>query len=405
MPRDAKHNSRPSGPTLVVYCEKAPFLRRDFIGERGLGTDAVLDVSSVADLAAVGATNRLDERSLLRFDASRGYEKRGTFVEGRWYQLPIESLGLKLVEDAHIGEGGTLLFRGELASTSTIDASRFRIKPRYYVPRQTLRQRYRLPAVDGPMKLVVADCGQGNWNEILTPEARILFDTGADAHWQPPRVRTFLRERGLAGETRPIHAILSHWDVDHYHALLAADPKELASIKSLVAPDFVPDTATCRRTLDWLQTNSVPVRLLPPSPRRGGAGNRTTLEPMLRSGPLTLFRATKGSNRNTTGIVVHVQGEQMAAMLTGDHRHAQVFDALRREGLTQSPTFYVVPHHGGQAGKLDASTWAGTLRDAAISFGSGNQYGHPLGGVERALRRMWIQPHRTATDGNGEWRL
>jgi beta-lactamase superfamily II metal-dependent hydrolase len=397
-------------PALVVHCEAsaAQSAKSEFFGsEPGIGGAAILDLQALDDLAPLRAGavgDEHDTRSLLDFEARGGYEDRGNFVEGAWYSLPLRTLDLSLVENPP-STGGSALFRGTLVANKPVAARKFRIPARAYQTPQTFRRRYRLPNIGDPLELHVVDCGQGNWNEVTTATMRLVYDMGADARWSMERRDAFLRERGLAQEAREIHVMISHWDVDHYHALLSANSADLARVRSFVAPEPVPDTVTCRRALEWLRSHGVSVHLLRPSPPISGVGRRIVLRHTLSCGATTLLRATRGASRNRSGIALHVAGQRRRALLTGDHAHEQVLDAIHRENLPATECVYVTPHHGGNAGRFDPQAWRRMLCAAVLSYGVGNPYGHPLRRVSQALRRLWIPVHETGRDGGGTWTL
>lgn len=90
-----------------------------------------------------------------------------------------------------------------------------------YVPNVPIKYRGRISAV-------VRNVGQGNWNEVcFNDNVKIVFDAGAPMTATKEEIKKIIGNRSsLYPDSKPI-LILSHWDKDHYHALIGMSDSEL----------------------------------------------------------------------------------------------------------------------------------------------------------------------------------
>lgn len=367
----------------------------------------VLDLQRVEDLSVFEGEwgDSADLRSLIVFDAN--YVPYGRPREGTWYNLDVDALSLRYFHDSG-GDNGPALKRGRISTEHDVRFSDFRVSPLFLSPGSSVRaaiRKRRLEDLVAPSRVRVVDCGQGNWNELLGPDWRLIYDCGASWKWTKRAVRKFVQERQLESGLRTI-LVVSHFDVDHYHALLEASDSEVGQFELVLAPNRIPGTATAKRFLARLASQGVKVRLLPPTTPLPGDGRKIMLRSESRLGSVEVLRATPGASRNQTGIALIAKGTQRTAVLTGDHHHPKVLEAVLRYGHGGSEAVYVVPHHGGAAGKLVASDWGkvfGAFRPV-LSYGQSNSYGHPRADVLRELHRLrGLNPlHETAHHGDFE---
>lgn len=373
----------------------------------------VLDVATVDDhvelAQALGGQARLDgatadtQASMLRFD----YMPSGSegFKEGSWYDVDLDVFSGARYELVQPDSGGATILRANLLGVQSAGGfSQFLAKPRVAnVPAPTSELVVE-PNPKGDVTLTVVNCGHGNWNEISTTADRVIYDVGASRWFTRAEVRAVVAGRNLASETRPISIVISHWDVDHYHALLEFEPAELARLRVVVTPSQIPDTATYKRVLRLLTDHGVALTAEQPAPRTG-TSKVIALEPKWSSGIFTLFRATPGRSRNQTGIVLGVRGPSDIALLTGDHHYDKVLVAARKiAAYRRRPCILVAPHHGGAAGDPCASDWLAYFARMVTPISCGaNSYGHPIASVEAELKAMQAGTLPLRTKSHGTW--
>ncbi len=308
-----------------------------------------------------------------------------SLIEGNWYD--IERMNLKQFEYLPVNQemqGGAFLRARLIGPPEKIDFTSFLTNESNATPFKNLPSHVNQEPTN--TRLIIVDCGQGNWNEILSDQDRVIYDIGASNQYKFSELKTLVQSRNLATETRPIHIILSHWDVDHYQGLLGCTPADLSNIRMLITPSPVPNTSTYKRVINLLTTNGVTISSIPPATRPIGIRNRIVLCFHLQKGPYKFFRAVPGRSRNQTGIVVSFDGPNRTAILTGDHHYEKVIEAIRGRH-TNIDGILVTPHHGGMAGCIDVNKWTKEFPtlDTPISVGKNNPYRHPLSSVITAL--------------------
>jgi len=375
--------------------------------------DVILDVAETTDhlrlASALGGLSTQEDSaapdmaSMLRF----GYRPAGhhSLREGSWYDIdPGAFLGaqyLTVEDDAE----GALFLRANLRDVPGRELAKFLVAPR--VANIPIAEPELVVEANphGAVELTVVECGHANWNEIATPNDRLLYDVGASRWFTKAEVRNIVDRRKIADESRPVSVVISHWDIDHYHALLAFNPQELAKLRLVVTPSQVPDTATYRRVSALLanQKRNIPMVACEPEPRPGHS-REIVLRKRWQKGIFTLFRATPGRSRNQTGIVLGVQGKEKVAILTGDHHYQKVLAAVRTTSLANQPCVLVTPHHGGLAGDPSAAAWLSVFPTLTTPISCGaNSYGHPAAAVIAELETMQGGVAPAQTWGGGTW--
>lgn len=353
----------------------------------------------------LGAPDRAggrEDASMLSFsympDGPRGLK------EGSWYDIdPAVFAGVRYEAVGPDGPGGAFL-RGALGDLEKeVDFAAFLTAPRAVAPSAVSVPLVVQPAPAGDIELTVVDCGHGNWNEIATANDRLLYDAGASRRFNAAQVRAVVGARKLAAETRPITVVISHWDVDHYQALLQFTPAELKKLRAVFVPSQVPDTETYKRVQAVLTSHKVPLVTLAPA-RRSSPSRQIDLAIHSTQGAFTLFRATPGRSRNQTGIVLGVRGNRRVALLTGDHHYNKLIAAASGIAAYQGrDCVLVTPHHGGHAGTLDTATWLKCFPSLTTPLSCGaNSDDHPYAELvaELSILQRGPAPRRTDYDGN-----
>lgn len=307
--------------------------------------------------------------------------------EGSWYELDpkvFRDMGFRPVRST---EAGGMFLRGEFIAGDNLPTAELTSPIKAQLPVVASPALGGETAETGNIVLSVVNCGHGNWNEILTDDLRLIYDTGASRSYTWARIRSLVRSRKIAEEERRVVVFISHWDIDHYQALLAFTNRDLAKIDAVYAPTQLPDTATFKRVRDRLSQNKVRFEALEPAGQASGK-HTITLSQISSQGPFRVFRATPGRSRNQTGIVIGVEGAKKVGLLTGDHHYEKVLQAAKAL-YPKKPCILVTPHHGGRAGQPSAANWLGVFQslETPISCGT-NSYGHPYDDVLDELTKM-----------------
>ncbi|QIC07186.1 aldolase [Brevibacillus sp. 7WMA2] len=221
------------------------------------------------------------------------------------------------------------------------------------------------------LQLIVRDVGCGNLNEVsgekLCPicnleccnwrgvnedRFRLIYDLGGDVKFSNKEMDDIFDRANL---TSPFYAVISHWDLDHYRAILDLDDTQLRLMKNIVVPSKMPNTLQLNKGLNRLQSFGINIDIIPPALKR----ERSRRIELISRGKIhnfKLFRSSDGANINQSGIVLTIEGDRKVAVLTGDHHYPQIYNGvLNRSSI--KPYELVVPHHGGNAGDFDLSLW------------------------------------------------
>lgn len=373
--------------------------------------DVILDVTTMDDHvrleSVLGGQTQVDgsvtgnQASMLRLN----YAPSGSLglKEGSWYYIDPNAFAGMRYQTVGPDDAGASFLRANLVGVPNEgNFARFLTSPRVASIPAAILELAVDPNPRGDVTLTVVDCGHGNWNEITTATDRVIYDVGASRWFTKAQVRTLVSGRKIEKETRSISIIISHWDVDHYHALLEFESAELAKLRVVFIPSQVPDTQTYKRVFKLLTDHAVVLAAQQPA-ARSGTSREILLKQHWHKGIFTMFRATPGRSRNQTGIVLGVRGRRAVALLTGDHHYDKVLVAARMVGTYgHQPCVLVAPHHGGLAGNPSAADWltAFSSLTTLISCGA-NSHGHPVAAVEAELTAMQagVAPWRTCVHG------
>lgn len=325
---------------------------------------------------------------LSRTLSRNGQFRHNLLKEGYWYFLPFRYLETAVYTAVPEGGGGELYLRASLKiEGSKINISGFRSPSppqdkKILSPFSLMLSCY--PSYS-TAELTVVDCGHANWNEIRTNGRLYIYDTGASRTFNAQKVREIVERRAIHLENNTT-VIISHWDIDHFHALLAFQPSELSKIERIIAPCNIPETDTYSRVITMLQDQEIEVVSVPHASRHAHQWQRRSIElvPFGRIENIHILRATTGVSSNQTGIVVAVAGSDKVALLTGDHHYQKVFRGYERLGFTYSDCVMVAPHHGGHAGPINKADSPFVNIVIPLSCGN-NQWEHPY---ENTLNRI-----------------
>jgi competence protein ComEC len=106
-----------------------------------------------------------------------------------------------------------------------------------------------------------------------------------------------------------------------------------------------------------------------------------------------------GQVMNDCSIVLKVTYQNASILYTGDLQDDVEPALVKQYGPELKADLLKVGHHGSQHSTSDALLAAVQPRDAVISVGADNSYGHPTPGCLARLRTAGAVIHRTDTDG------
>ncbi len=232
----------------------------------------------------------------------------------------------------------------------------------------------------GEVELQVIDVGQGLSVLVRTAGHALLYDMG-------PAVRDGFDagERAVVPALRALgvprldRAVVSHADNDHVGGLEAV--RTVVPVTDLLAPEGapVPGARPCRAGQGWAW-DGVSFRFLHP-PRHF---------PYLR---------------NEASCVLRIEGRFGTALLTGDIGEVIERDLVRRERSALRADVVLIAHHGSGGSSDPDFVAAVGAREAVVSTGHGNRFGHPRPRVLARWREAGARVHDTAGEGAVRLRL
>lgn len=381
-----------NSPDMLLYAQEVQRIS-------GNRHEALLDV--------VEMSTHEDLRVRYGGDMPRRYFRRASMIrmtypisghsgmrQGNWYRLPLDGWEGGRYTTVSRDQPGSAYLRANFAFDElVVNFRQFRV-PSRDIPRTPplppgLDKLITAGGGHSPLSLEIINCGHGNWNQVRFPHTVLLYDVGACTTYTGPQVRQLVKSRAISAEMHPLSLVISHWDVDHYQALLEFSPKELRKFRAVFVPSQVPPTETYRKVKSALNKAKVPIYAIAPATKIK-SGTSIDLVRVAQTRGLHVFRATQGQSRNQTGIVLGLEGDISNALLTGDHHYAKLLDAaIHLNGSKR--LIMVTPHHGGHAGKggPDTRKWLSAFPkiETPISCGT-NSWGHPFPYVLGKLAAM-----------------
>ncbi|WP_336734607.1 hypothetical protein [Chryseobacterium sp. VD8] len=235
--------------------------------------------------------------------------------------------------------------------------------------------------IKGKLKVIIRNVGHGNWNEILSnDEVKIVFDAGASLNESKSNIRKIIDNRNIEyNNAKPI-LILSHWDKDHYHALLGMTDSELRNNFSAFICRSNKPNLTSRKLFSRIENalgiaKTYPISANVKNSKRGVVLFKN-INPI--TDQIVLYNAEEHKDRNISGLVLSVKSKNNSVILSGDCHYGQISRDILPHLNFKHQHHLVVPHHGGNAGKYIYEIPKNAIPGRAIISSGKNSYGHPL---------------------------
>lgn len=233
----------------------------------------------------------------------------------------------------------------------------------------------------------VRNVGQANWNEIHSGNKLVVvYDVGLPIYAKKDDVSKMISDVEKDYQKDNPILVISHWDIDHYHALkywLKVSQK--FPFSSMFYISELPNV-TAKRIIEKLQKNYSNILLNPICVQCNK--NLPNLKKIASISNKIRFYAPntfQSNDRNSSEIVVVAENQFGSAILPGDSHYEQLTDILSEIKTTENHNL-VVPHHGGDD-MFIYNTNGLICNNAVISVGE-NTYGHPAKNIEADLRKM-----------------
>lgn len=231
------------------------------------------------------------------------------------------------------------------------------------------------------INVTIRNVGSGNWNEVFYDEfVKVVFDAGAPLNATRDEVQSIIGDRNIKYAKDKPHLIISHWDKDHYHALLAMDTKQLNQNFSTLICRADPTGLTSRNLFMKIAAALGPAKTIALSPEPGSRVKRDNVRYIRKTNPtnsVVLYNSQHHSNRNISGITIGVQSKEKSIILSADCDYRQISRDILTDYSAISSHNLVVPHHGGDAGPFIYNLPKKVKPGLAIISVGANSYKHP----------------------------
>lgn len=243
-----------------------------------------------------------------------------------------------------------------------------------------------LPQAYSNLQLYVADVGQANWNELRSNDNTIVqYDMGADLHASRQQVdNIYLTHRQQIDKNNMAILVISHWDMDHIHCLLAMSDTDIRNTFSIVICPNALKSNTARQILQRLTNVLGTANVYCCSPYHHTPRTKYQMYHLCTlNNNIEIYIGANNRNINHSGIVMMVKGVSASVNYTGDCLLCQAKEVLNDvvlKGLQLNSHILIAPHHGGANEKKYMQYIAPPSiqqMSVCISVGSGNSYGHP----------------------------
>lgn len=359
------------------------------------GGDLILDFRREEDYARFAnvfvelSVDRLFSGTYLRIT---GYSTDKRLMRGCYYKLNTELL--KKARMRRITDSYLLLAEldlSELNSQELIGQELLQSHEPLDTRQMYWRNQYNpngitMPNILSNLQLYVADVGQANWNELWSNGNTIVqYDMGADLYAKSQQINAIYQaHRQQIDINNKAILVISHWDMDHVHCLLAMSDADIRNTFRMVFCPNVIKSNTARRILQRLANVLGTSNVYCVSPYHHTPHTDYHMYHLRTlNNNIDLYIGENRRNINHSGIVMMVKGVSASVNYTGDCllRQAEeaMLDAVSRGSQTSSHIL-IAPHHGGANEKkyMQYVTPSSTRQtEVCISVGQGNQYGHP----------------------------
>ena len=242
--------------------------------------------------------------------------------------------------------------------------------------------------IKGRLSFKIRNVEQANWNELyLNHKAWIIYDAGAPFLAGRKEVLHMIENREDLYRSDSPGLFISHWDVDHYHSLVAMSDETIKRFAFVVCRDHLP-TLTSRILFGRFSAllSSDKVFSISAGPSVKGSTPLTLISDP--NNQILIFVGHEHKDRNRSGIVLVIRTANSNVIFSGDVHYHQLSEYVLPYIGYPGRHYLVVPHHGGNAGKFSYEVESkAKMASAIISVGK-NPYGHPFKKNTDSLNRL-----------------
>ncbi len=224
------------------------------------------------------------------------------------------------------------------------------------------------------IEICVADVGQGSTNFIKNGTNLTIFDFGTSIYAKKIDMHNIISMHSpYFINSCKIFLVISHWDCDHYNLLTAVDDKFLKNIFCAYIPDkYI--TLTSKNVVNRLTCNCKKIVFFSSPVKKG---KKSGMQSIFKSKSYEFFIGEKDNKKNKSGLALVVYGSHSSIVFSADHTNYQIWNCMYPNIEKKSVFHIVIPHHGGNCGKImTKSIYPEKAGKAIVSVGK-NFYRHP----------------------------
>lgn len=236
---------------------------------------------------------------------------------------------------------------------------------------------------DGAFSVHFIDVGQGDCILIKSDKGNMLIDAGENGN--ESTVLNYLKDHDV---TNIKYFVATHSHSDHIGG--AAEVIDAVKVENVILSKYSDhDTKTYEKMLEAIVKSKAKTIAAVP-------GNEYTMGDI----KFTILAPSKDDdNLNNTSVVLKLTYGSHSFMFAGD-AEKEVEEQLIDSGYDLSADVLKLSHHGSSTSNSPEFLKAVNPEIAVISYGSGNDYGHPHKEVVKLLEKEKINYYSTAKGGN-----
>lgn len=240
---------------------------------------------------------------------------------------------------------------------------------------------------DGNIGVYFVNVGQGNCTVIQSGNKGIIIDTGEKEY--ASTVLSFLESKGI---DEVEFFIATHPHSDHIGSMgtVITKTKPGDIYMPYIADKYLPTNKTYYNFLLSIDENNVKAHFI---------SKKTELD--FDSVKLTLIPPAKQiDDMNNMSLIIKAEYGSVSFLIAGDAEKKEMTSVLSaNKGFDFSADFYLMAHHGSSTSVYETFLNKVNFKEAVISCGKDNDYGHPHEEALSYLEKYSINYYRTDEAG------